>query len=128
LTSNLVFLAAIAFLPFPTSVVARWGSDEDAEIFYALSLAGVGFALLWLVFAVRRPGIMGPDETRGGTVNRIVTGLGSPLVFCATAAIVPFMPNGRALWCLFFLLPVGYAAHRLGEALQRRIDGEGKAG
>ena len=124
LTTNLWFLAAIAFLPFPTSVVARWGSDAGAEIFYALSLAGVGVALLALVLAVRRPGIMGPEETKGGTVNRIVTGLASPAVFCLTAAVAPFVLHGRAMLCLLLLFPAGYGSHRLGEALERRIDGE----
>jgi len=128
LTTNLLFLAAIAFLPFPTGVVARWGSDEGAEIFYTLSLAFVGVALLALVFAVRRPGIMEPGQTRGGTVNRIVTGAASPVVFCLAAAAAPFMPRGGALWCLLLLFPVGYAAHRLGDALERRIDGAARAG
>jgi uncharacterized membrane protein len=128
LTTNLCFLAAVAFLPFSTSLISSGSGSEDpaAVAFYALSLALVGFGLLALVFAARRPGIMKPGETRGRTISRAITGAASPLVFCLTAAIAPFMPHG-ALWWLLLLFPAGYGAHRLGERLQRRVDGEPEA-
>jgi uncharacterized membrane protein len=122
LTTNLAFLAAVAVLPFTTSLISTGTGSEDPDsvAVYALSLAAVGFMLLALVLAARRPGILKPDQTRGGTASRIVTGLASPLVFCFTAVIARFAPH--ALWWLLLLFPAGYGAHRLGEALARRID------
>jgi uncharacterized membrane protein len=47
---NLVFLGVIAFLPYPTAVIGRYGGHRPAVVFYAgsLALAGVASTALWL--------------------------------------------------------------------------------
>ncbi len=125
LATNLAFLAAVAFLPFSTSLVSTAaGADDSAAVtFYALSLALVGCMLLALVLAAHRPGIMKPEQTRGDTIRRIARGLVSPAVFFLTAAVAQFMPHG-ALWLLLLLFPAASVGHRLADVLQRRIDKE----
>lgn len=55
LYTNLLFLMTICFVPFPTGVIAQYGELATAVIFYAASLALVGFALalLWWVAVIR---------------------------------------------------------------------------
>jgi len=123
LSANLLFLAAVAFLPFPTGVVAV-GNDRPSVVqFYALSLALVGVLLEALVFAAHRPGVMKPDLTRGATAHRLIGGLASPLVFCGTAVAANYLNHG-ALWLLLLLFPVRHALGRVGAVVERRIDGE----
>jgi TMEM175 potassium channel family protein len=74
---DLVFLLFVAFIPFPTSILGRYGIIPEAEAFYAAWMAAAGLAKLaiWL-HASRRgrllaPGI-GPDEVRGLTFHNVV--------------------------------------------------------
>ena len=46
---NLLFLALIVFVPFPTSVVSDYGNTLTATILYAASLAALGFALCVII-------------------------------------------------------------------------------
>jgi uncharacterized membrane protein len=47
---NLLFLGLIAFLPWPTAVVGRYGGHRSAVVLYAtsLALAGVASTALWV--------------------------------------------------------------------------------
>jgi uncharacterized membrane protein len=121
LSMNLYFLGGIAFLPFPTSVVAIAKPDSGPVIFYTLSMAAVGLLLITLALVARRPALTRPGETRGGTVKVIVGMTGSPIVFIASACVAIDYPQ-HALYVLILLLPVGWASDRLGLALQRKID------
>ena len=47
---NLVFLGLIAFLPWPTAIIGRYGAHRSAVVLYAgsLALAGLASTALWL--------------------------------------------------------------------------------
>jgi uncharacterized membrane protein len=122
LAANLFFLAGVAFLPYSTSIVATGDDRPPGVIFYALSLALVGFLLLVLVLVVRREGLLKPDQTRGDTARRVIVGAASPLVFCFTAAAAAFLQHG-ALWLLALLFPVRRALSIVGDRVARRVDG-----
>jgi len=122
LTTNLVFLAFIAFLPFPTSVVALGSAESGAVIFYTLSLAAVGLLMIALALVARRPALMRPGQTRGGTVQLVCSMTPAPATFLLSAAVAIDRPR-TALWLLLLLIPASWACDRLGGALQRRIDG-----
>lgn len=54
---NLLFLALIVFVPFPTSVMSDYGSTRTATIFYAASLAAIGLVLCFIIlYATRATG------------------------------------------------------------------------
>ena len=122
LTTNLLFLAFIAFLPFPTSVVTLARAESGAVIFYTLSLAAVGLLMIALALTARRPALMKPGHTRGGTAQMVCSMAPAPATFLLSAAVAVDHPRA-ALWLLLALIPASWAGDRLGEALQRRIDG-----
>ncbi len=123
LRTNLVFLASIAFLPFPTSVVAEYRDSTAAVIFYALSVATVGGLLVLLTLVARRPALMAPGATRGGTWRMVCRSLGAPLVFIATSVIAARYDPGLAMRCWLALVVVVPLAERIGRVFERRIDG-----
>lgn len=51
---NLLFLALIVFVPFPTSVMSDYGSTRTATIFYAASLAAIGLVLCFIILYATR--------------------------------------------------------------------------
>jgi hypothetical protein len=84
---NLVFLACVVFLAFPSSVIGEYPATSWAVIFYALSVATTGLAMGTLVLLARRPALMRPGETRGGTLRLCLRALGVPLVFLASCPL-----------------------------------------
>ncbi len=64
LVVNLVFLASIAFLPFPTSVVAQEKAETGPVVLYAVSVAAVGLLMMLVAWAARRPALLQSGETR----------------------------------------------------------------
>jgi uncharacterized membrane protein len=122
LVTNLCLLASIAFLPFPTSVIVLAKAESGSVILYTLSVAAVGLLMMLLAMVARRPALLRPGETRGGTVGMLTSMAVGPLVFIASAALALRDPR-RALWLLLSLVPLGWVFDRLGRALQRRIDG-----
>ena len=73
---NLVLLMAVAFLPFPTKLVAGAIRDVDAErtavLFYGASLLTISliFAALWAV-AARNRGLVEPDVSHDEIMRRV---------------------------------------------------------
>ncbi len=121
LGANLAFLAAIVFLPFPTSVVTHWRPAPGPVAFYALSLATVGFAMVALTLVARRPKLLAAGETHGGTAARVVNAAASPAVFLVTASAA-LLDAEHALALILLLAPASWVAGRLGERLRRRLD------
>lgn len=125
LVTNLGFLAAIVFLPFPTSVVAQAKAETGPVVLYTLSLAAIGILLLLLALVARRPALLQPGETQGGTAKIIADLTAGPVVFIATAGVALY-DSHRALWLLLLLIPVSWIFDRVGRLLQRRIDAPGR--
>ena len=97
--ANLIFLAAVAFLPFPTTLVAE-GPAVFPVVFYAISVAAVGLLLCVLTLVARRPRLLRAGETRGGTARFLIRSLAPPIYFLATAgvgdaAVAVALPSGR---------------------------------
>jgi uncharacterized membrane protein len=121
LAANLCFLASIAFLPFPTNVIAQYKADSAPVIFYTVSVAIVGVLMVLLALVARRPALLRPGETRGGTVRIVVRMAGSPIVFIVAAAVAVSHPH-LALWLLLSMIPLGWILEPVGRALERRVD------
>ena len=89
LVISVIFLMVIAFIPFPTHVLAEHLNDDQAQtaaVFYGLTnvAMAVMFTLLWF-YAIRGDRLLGPDPDR-----RAVSGIsrsfrpGIPLYVLAT--------------------------------------------
>jgi uncharacterized membrane protein len=104
---NLFFLASIAFLPFPTSIIALHAPTTAAVIFYALSVAVVGLLQAGLVLVARRPALMSAGETlaetRAETRHKLVRSLVPPTVFLASTFVALRAPAlATLIWILIW--------------------------
>lgn len=94
---NLLLLMVVAFLPFPTRLVAEAIHDARAEsaavIFYGVSLLVVSSTLasLWRYLATHRDLLRDDvsDEEVSGITNRTAPNVGFYLAFVALAFLVP---------------------------------------
>lgn len=86
---NLLLLASVAFMPFPTSIISEYG-NRVATQFYALAAGLVGLLMTLLWWYTHGKGRMlaqpaPPDEVRRGLVRALFTpvifGLGFILAF-----------------------------------------------
>lgn len=121
LRANLAFLASIAFLPFPTSVIAEHAGQGWAVIFYALSLALAGAMLMVLTVVSRRAAVVAPGSTQGFTWRLVIRSLAAPLVFAVSALIALHDPV-LAMWFWLSALVVVPLAEWLGRVTERRMD------
>jgi TMEM175 potassium channel family protein len=110
---NLLLLLVVAFVPFPTRILAEYLHERDAEriavTFYGLTLlaANIVLSVLWR-YAVR-DALVKPDahdEEVSLLTQRLTPGLGGYVsvivlgIFFPTAAVVGFL-----VMALFFLIP-----------------------
>ena len=59
---NLLALAAVAFLPFPTALLGEHGDEVPTAIFYALTVISTGLLFTWVGFyASRGRRLLAPD-------------------------------------------------------------------
>ena len=118
---NLAFLASVAFLPFPTSVIAEYAISPVTVRFYALAVAAVGLLFVALILVARRPSLLAPDETLGGTVTGVCYASAAPLVFLASSVVAGARPNlAMQLWWL--VMPAMLGMGVIGRWAGARID------
>jgi uncharacterized membrane protein len=119
---NLLFLGSVVFLPFPTSVIAENSPTARPLIFYALSTALVGVLLLLLTWVARRPRLMRPGETPGGTYRLILLGVPAPAIFLGSIGIAQRWPTWTLIsWCIIW--PLATVVDVFARKLERRTDG-----
>ena len=97
LTLNLPYLAAIAFVPFPTALVGIYDDQPEAVVIYALTLA-VASAVDTLMFVwshARR--LLRFQLTRAGYVHYLAASLAPVVVFLVSIPIALVSPTA-ALW------------------------------
>jgi uncharacterized membrane protein len=106
---NLVLLACIAFLPFPTAVLGDYGSNTAAVTAYAASIAATGLvwsALWWWASSGRR--LIDDELTDAQIRARQVDSAMTPLVFGASILVAQVNPGAaEIMWAL--LIPLGAA-------------------
>jgi len=121
LNTNLAFLAAIAFLPFPTSVVILERADAGPVVFYALSVAAVGVLMLAVTLVATRRSVRA-NVTNGARARMVLNAAGPPLVFLLAAAVALARAH-TALWVLLLLIPIGWVSDEIGKWLEQAVDG-----
>ncbi len=111
LFTNLLFLMSIAFLPFPTAVLARFlraGHDQQtAAAVYGLAawLAALTFVAIW-IYAARNKRLLREDlEDRESAVMTLQT-LGGPVVYLAAIGVA--FINPVAALVVYTLVPIFY--------------------
>jgi uncharacterized membrane protein len=103
---NFLFLMAISFLPFPTSLLGEYSEEQLSVVIYAANAALASLLLVsisWYAIAGHRlvaPNLV-DDETER---NRRVQGLAVPVVFLVSIGISFFSP--RAAMYSWLLLTV----------------------
>ena len=121
LNLNLAFLASVAFLPFPTSVVIVEKPDPMSVGFYTFCLMMVGLLMVALVVMATRKKLR-PEMGRGARLQAILNAALPPLVF-AGATLLSLVRPRDALFFLAVLIPLGPMAEWLGRRLAKRLDG-----
>lgn len=112
---NIVFLMFVAFLPFPTSVLGEYGDQQIVVIFYAGSLAAIGFmsSLLWIYTSSGHRLVdsdLDPHLIRGATLRSLTP----PVIFLFSIVISFISVSGATYsWLLIALIqPIVSRIHR----------------
>lgn len=108
---NLLYLMVIAFMPFPSSVISKYGS-RAGTIFYAMTLclAGLILAALW-GYASGRANLVDLHFNRAQRIRQLV----APLLFAAIFGLsvgVAYVEPNLARLCWILILPVTIYANR----------------
>jgi uncharacterized membrane protein len=88
---NLAFLGAIAFIPFPTSVLAGVGDPPTAVVFYAVSVSIAALLSLLVIVDAWRRGLYASTVTRADVRAWSLGGLVVPTVMLVSLLFVPFI-------------------------------------
>ena len=103
---NLVYLAAIAFMPFPTALVGLYGSDEAVVIvLYAVTLGVASMLETCLFFHSQRAGLLRRRLDGEAFRNYLIASLAPAVVFAISIPIALLGDPGLALlsWLLIFV-------------------------
>ena len=95
---NLLALAVVAFLPFPTALLGEYGDETPATVFYAgmVILTGLLFLAVWL-YATHDRRLVDPALDAGVIRHGLVRAL-IPIVFFAVSIPLAFVwPYGAEM-------------------------------
>ncbi|MDI5966548.1 TMEM175 family protein [Streptantibioticus silvisoli] len=105
---NSAFLLLIAFLPFPSALVGRYGTNTTAVVFFDLSVIAVGCVFVVLLLRLHFAGHLGgrlPPAYRDWIMVRTLSVCG---VLAASAAVALVSPSAATyLWLAIPLVLVG---------------------
>jgi uncharacterized membrane protein len=108
---NLVFLAAVVIIPYPTEIIGRYGSSKTAVVFYAsaLTISGVLSGAVWW-YALRHRLV---DERMTAQARReaVLRSLTTPLVF-ATSVPIAFVDAEAAKYWWILLVGQRWVSRR----------------
>jgi uncharacterized membrane protein len=112
LFANFLWMGSIAFLPFPTELVAPSGVDNpfSSGLYVATMCVATGSttAIEWM--AIKNPSLQAPDVR--GTLT-LHSAMASTITMFVVLAIVLVVPD-VGLWALLLLFPAGFIGDRLG--------------
>jgi uncharacterized membrane protein len=106
---NLLLLFLIAFLPFPTSVLSKFGSQTSAVVLYAGTSAAIAGSQVLILWYARRAGLLDASVDRGVYRLMVYDGLVSPLVFLVSIGIA-FVSPVSAMYSWIAIAPLSRLA------------------
>lgn len=110
---NLLFLLGVAFLPFPTALLGRYGDTQIAVLFYALSVIAVTLMKLWLWwYATSAHRLVERSLSKHAIRRELWRNVDTLIVFPVSIAI-SFVSPSLAIYSWLLLVPVSWAARRL---------------
>lgn len=95
---NLLLLLVVAFVPFPTSVMAEHGDQTAAIVLYASTVAALSLIQLWIWVHAYRAGLMEKDVDREVFLYVCLNLVPAPLVFLVSIPLAIAVPG----WTPFF--------------------------
>ena len=101
---NFLVLFAVAFVPFPTSVLAEHG-DTPSVVLYAASMAALSLSQLLVWAYASRAGLVSSEVDPGVSRYVVLNILPAPLVFLASIPVA-FVSAQAAMWSWFAIIPV----------------------
>jgi uncharacterized membrane protein len=102
---NLVYLAAIAFVPFPTALVGIYGSNEAVVVvLYAVTLAIASVIEACLFWHAQRAGLLRKRLDDGPFRNYMLASLAPAVVFLLSVPVAVWYDPGTGvlMWVLIF--------------------------
>ncbi|MGH8982273.1 MAG: TMEM175 family protein [Acidimicrobiia bacterium] len=108
---NLVFVAFIALLPFPSELLQHYGDTEAAVVLFAVVIAAAGAAFTVLAIHVGRAGLFEPAPADTHHRHTILRNLTVPVVFLASIPVA--IVNVTAAKLFWILVIVCFAVYRL---------------
>lgn len=113
---NLVVLAFVAVLPFPTDVFGEYPSSRPALIVYAaaISASGLASSALWL-YAMRDNRLIDPSTPRDWVAHAHLRGLSIPAVFLTSIPVSLVSVGAAQLWWLLLIPLRSVLARRYGK-------------
>jgi TMEM175 potassium channel family protein len=115
LTLNLLLLLVVAFIPYPTGVIGRYGALRSAVVLYGATFTAAGLAFTALWFDIRRNRLGREDDARirSTTIRNLI----GPVVYPLATALAFIAPK-TSLGIIF-----GLAAFYFLPGLPRSSDG-----
>jgi uncharacterized membrane protein len=90
---NVLFLMAVAFLPFPTSLLGEYSEEQVSVVIYAFNAAVASLLLVAISwYATSNHRLVGPDLDDEENRIRRVQGLAVPVVFLLSIGVSFFSP------------------------------------
>jgi uncharacterized membrane protein len=90
---NLLFLMAVAALPFPSAVLGSYGGQRPAEVLYASSMAVTGFLMGTLTVVAHRRDLLAPGTPPESLKNGLWRSGTSVAVFVLSIPVALFAPS-----------------------------------
>ena len=84
---NLVALALVAFLPYPTELLGSYGDTRTATVFYALTVAAVGSMHGALWWHAMRADLIDPEVTDAYRRHSLARGIMLPALFLVSVPV-----------------------------------------
>jgi uncharacterized membrane protein len=84
---NLLALALIALVPYPTELIGTYGSTKTATVFYAATVASVGIAHTALWWHAIGAGLVDPAVSASYRRHALARGITLPLIFLASIPV-----------------------------------------
>jgi uncharacterized membrane protein len=118
---NLAFLMTVAALPFPCSVLGRYGSHTAAVVLYASAMAVAGSLLAALTLVAHWRRLVKPTATRDGFRAGLWRSGSMVATFLISIPVAFVAPNvAPYLWIV--LMPARFLTPRSRSGTRRRTD------
>ncbi len=118
LTLNLLLLLVVAFIPYPTAVLGRYGALRSSAFLYGCVLTLLGFAYSLLSLHIGKRRLRAESEDRHATKRKIARNLIGSLTYPAAAVLSLWHP--RVAVVIYFVLAIFYFIPMRRSAVQER--------